>query len=54
MNYYELIMKTLVDNRNIPLYVRNDVLNRSFDWLDHGKEEDDYIKRQYEYLKSFI
>lgn len=54
MNYYEMIMKLLVDNRNIPLYVRKDSLDRAFDWLDHGKESDDYIKRQYEYLQNFV
>lgn len=53
MNWYEMIIKLLVENK-VPLYVRKDVLNRSFDWLDHGNETDDYMKRQYEYLKSFI
>ena len=53
MNWYEMIIKLLVENK-VPLYVRKDVLNRSFDWLDHGNETDDYMKRQYEYLKTFI
>lgn len=53
MNYYEMIMKTLVTHK-VPLYVRKDVLNRSFDWLTHGSESDDYIKNQYEYLLNFV
>lgn len=51
MNYYEMIMKCLVEHKEIPLYVRKDVLNRSFDYLSmNNNEEDGYIKRQYEYL----
>lgn len=51
MNYYEMIMKCLVAHKEIPLCVRKDVLNRSYDYLSmDNSEEDDYIKRQYEYL----
>lgn len=39
MNYYEMIMKCLVSHKEIPLYVRKDVLNRSFDYLSMNNSQ---------------
>ena len=55
MDYFEMIIKTLMDNKKlIPLHVRKDVLNRVFDWLEHGEVYDPYIKRQFDYLHEII
>ena len=51
MDYFEMIIKTLMDNKkSILLHVRKDVLNRVFDWLEHGEVCDTYIERQLDYL----
>ena len=53
MDYFEKIMETLMDNKkSIPLHVRKDVLNRVFDWLEHGEVYDPYIERQLNYLQE--
>ena len=55
MDYFEMIIKTLMDNKkSIPLHVRKDVLNRVFDWLEHGEVYDSYIERQLNYLHEII
>ena len=55
MDYFEMIIKTLMDNKKlIPLHVRKDVLNRVFDWLEHGEVYDTYIERQLDYLHEII
>ena len=55
MDYFEKIMEVLMDNKKlIPLYVRKDVLNRVFDWLEHGDVYDPYIERQLDYLHEII
>ena len=55
MDYFEKIMETLMDNKkSIPLHVRKDVLNRVFDWLEHGEVCDLYIERQLNYLQEII
>ena len=55
MDYFEKIIKTLMDNKkSIPLHVRKDVLNRVFDWLEHGEVYDPYIERQLDYLHEII
>ena len=55
MDYFEKIMETLMDNKkSIPLHVRKDVLNRVFDWLEHGEVYDPYIERQLDYLHEII
>ena len=55
MDYFEMIIKTLMDNKkSIPLHVRKDVLNRVFDWLEHGEVQDPYIERQLDYLHEII
>ena len=55
MDYFEMIIKTLMDNKKlIPLHVRKDVLNRVFDWLEHGEVYDSYIERQLNYLHEII
>ena len=55
MDYFEKIMETLMDNKkSIPLHVRKDVLNRVFDWLEHGEVYDSYIERQLNYLYEII
>ena len=55
MNYFEMIIKTLIDNKkSIPLHVRKDVLNRVFDWLEHGEVYDQYIEKQLDYLHEII
>ena len=55
MDYFEKIMETLMDNKkSIPLHVRKDVLNRVFDWLEHGEVCDSYIERQLNYLYEII
>ncbi len=55
MDYFEMIIKTLMDNKkSIPLHVRRDVLNRVFDWLEHGEVYDSYIERQLNYLYEII
>ena len=55
MDYFEKIMETLMDNKkSIPLHVRKDVLNRVFDWLEHGEVYDIYIERQLNYLQRII
>ena len=55
MDYFEMIIKTLMDNKkSIPLHVRKDVLNRVFDWLEHGEVQDSYIERQLNYLQEII
>ena len=55
MDYFEKIMETLMDNKkSIPLHVRKDVLNRVFDWLEHGEVYDSYIERQLNYLQRII
>lgn len=55
MDYFEMIIKTLMDNKKlIPLHVRKDVLNRVFDWLEHGDIYDPYIERQLDYLHEII
>ena len=55
MDYFEMIIKTLMDNKKlIPLHVRKDVLNRVFDWLEHGEVYDSYIERQLNYLQEII
>ena len=44
-----------MDNKkSIPLHVRKDVLNRVFDWLEHGEVYDPYIERQLDYLHEII
>ena len=55
MDYFEKIMETLMDNKkSIPLHVRKDVLNRVFDWLEHGEVYDPYIERQLNYLHEIV
>ena len=55
MDYFEMIIKTLMDNKKlIPLHIRKDVLNRVFDWLEHGNVYDPYIERQLDYLHEII
>lgn len=55
MDYFEMIIKTLMDNKKlIPLHVRKDVLNRVFDWLEHGEVYDPYIEIQLNYLQDII
>ena len=55
MDYFEKIMELLIDNKkSIPLHVRKDVLNRVFDWLEHGEVYDPYIKKQLNYLHEII
>ena len=55
MDYFEKIMEVLMDNKKlIPLHVRKDVLNRVFDWLEHGEVQDPYIERQLDYLHEII
>ena len=55
MDYFEMIIKTLMDNKkSIPLHVRKDVLNRVFDWLEHGEVCDSYIEKQLNYLQEII
>ncbi|MGL4450448.1 MAG: DUF6877 family protein [Sarcina sp.] len=55
MTYFENLITTLMDNKDkINLYVRKDVLSRCMDWLDHGDENDDYIKHQLDYLNRII
>lgn len=55
MDYFEMIMETLINNKkSIPLHVRKDVLNRVFDWLEHGEVYDLYIKKQLDYLHEII
>ena len=55
MDYFEKIMELLIDNKKlIPLNVRKDVLNRVFDWLEHGEVYDSYIERQLNYLYEII
>ena len=55
MDYFEKIMEVLMDNKKlIPLHVRKDVLNRVFDWLEHGEVYDSYIERQLNYLYEII
>lgn len=54
MDYYKLIMETLRNNE-VKVYIKEDVLKRCYDWFSmNGKETDNYIKRQYEYLISNI
>ena len=55
MDYFEKIMEVLMDNKKlIPLHVRKDVLNRVFDWLEHGEVYDPYIEKQLNYLHEII
>ena len=55
MDYFEKIMETLMDNKkSIPLHVRKDVLNRVFDWLEHGEVYDSYIEKQLNYLYEIV
>ena len=55
MDYFEKIMEVLMDNKkSIPLHVRKDVLNRVFDWLEHGEVHDSYIEKQLNYLHEII
>ena len=55
MDYFEKIMETLMDNKkSIPLHVRKDILNRVFDWLEHGDIYDPYIEKQLDYLHEII
>ena len=55
MDYFEKIMELLIDNKKlIQLNVRKDVLNRVFDWLEHGEVYDSYIERQLNYLYEII
>ena len=55
MDYFEMIIKTLMDNKkSIPLHVRKDILNRVFDWLEHGEVYDTYIEKQLNYLYEII
>ena len=55
MDYFEMIIKTLMDNKkSIPLHVRKDVLNRVFDYLEHGEVYDTYIEKQLNYLYEII
>ncbi len=55
MDYFEMIIKTLMDNKKlIPLHIRKDVLNRVFDWLEHGEVYDPYIEKQLNYLYEII
>lgn len=55
MDYFEMIIKTLMDNKKlIPLHVRKDILNRVFDWLEHGEIYDPYIEKQLDYLHEII
>ena len=55
MDYFEKIMEVLMDNKKlIPLHVRKDVLNRVFDYLEHGEIYDPYIERQLNYLYEII
>ena len=55
MDYFEKIMETLMDNKKlIPLHIRKDVLNRVFDWLEHGEIYDSYVEKQLDYLYEII
>ena len=55
MDYFEKIMEVLMDNKKlIPLYVRKDVLNRVFDYLEHGDIYDPYVEKQLNYLYEII
>lgn len=55
MDYFEMIIKTLMDNKKlIPLHVRKYVLNRVFDYLEHGEIYDSYVERQLDYLHKII
>ena len=55
MDYFEKIMEVLMDNKkSIPLHVRKDVLNRVFDWLEHGEIYDSYVEKQLDYLYEII
>ena len=55
MDYFEKIMEVLMDNKkSIPLHVRKDILNRVFDWLEHGEVYDSYVERQLNYLQEII
>lgn len=55
MDYFEKIMELLIDNKkSIPLHVRKDVLNRVFDYLEHGEVYDSYVERQFNYLQEII
>ena len=55
MDYFEKIMETLMDNKkSIPLHVRKDILNRVFDYLEHGEIYDSYVEKQLDYLHKII
>lgn len=56
MSYYDEIKKIIQEHNYIPLCVTLDVMSRTRDWLEleYAGENDDYIKRQLNYLKEWI
>ena len=51
MSYFTRLYDMLLNDKDIPHHVKQDVLIRVQDWFEAGKSlDDDYIKRQYEYL----
>lgn len=55
MTYFEQVLRSIMDNKDkINSYVRGDVMSRCMDWLEHGEENDDYIKHQLDYLNRVM
>ena len=51
MNEFIGLMDILLYDEVIPYYYKADAARRLNDWIaGGGKETDDYVKRQYEYL----
>ena len=51
MSYFTRIYDMILNDNEIPHYIKQDVLKRVQDWFEAGKSlDDDYIKNQYEYL----
>ena len=51
MSEFVKIYDMILYDNEIPKHIKQDVLIRVQDWYGAGKSlEDDYIKRQYEYL----
>ena len=51
MSYFIRIYDMLLNDNDIPKYVKQDVLLRVQDWYEAGNSLDhDYIVRQYQYL----
>lgn len=51
MNEFVKLYDILLHDTEIPHMYKQDVIKRVNDWIKSGgKETDDYVKRQYEYL----